>query len=226
MATTNVTPLAMWRPISAASNSGSPGGASSRRISIASSSGRAANGGASSHSLPSRSSDRYRSGWSPASGAPAPHVGARASARSRSSLRMSSSRDHTRTGSKTTTGPWNSSSTVRSGTSHGIQDSIPANCKPATNRSHVDAAHDSARRRSWALARASSEGRNSRAGKMSTVSATSELRWLDAENHRAESTVSPQNSNLAGRRPCAGNTSRMPPRTANSPRPSTRSVRW
>ena len=55
--------------------------------------------------------------------------------------------------------------------------------------------------------------------------ATSRLRWSATLNQRTSSTVSPQNSTRTGCSSVGGKTSRMPPRTANSPRRSTRSTR-
>ena len=52
-----------------------------------------------------------------------------------------------------------------------------------------------------------------------------EERWSATLNQRTSSTVSPQNSTRSGCSSVGGNTSRMPPRTANSPRRSTRSTR-
>jgi hypothetical protein len=55
--------------------------------------------------------------------------------------------------------------------------------------------------------------------------AISRLRWSATLNPRISSTVSPQNSTRTGCSSVGGKTSRMPPRTANSPRRSTSSVR-
>jgi hypothetical protein len=62
-------------------------------------------------------------------------------------------------------------------------------------------------------------------GAHNPCSATSSERWSATLNQRISSTVSPQNSTRSGCSSVGGKTSRMPPRTANSPRRSTRSVR-
>ena len=77
-----------------------------------------------------------------------------------------------------------------------------------------------------ARARTSSVSSSSRhGGAHRPCSATSRLRWSATLNQRTSSTVSPQNSTRTGCSSVGGKTSRMPPRTANSPRRSTRSVR-
>ncbi len=50
-------------------------------------------------------------------------------------------------------------------------------------------------------------------------------RWSATENERTSSTSSPKNSTRTGWSAVGGNTSRMPPRTANSPRRATMSTR-
>ena len=82
---------------------------------------------------------------------------------------------------------------------------------------------------SAARARTSSVRSTSRHGGAQSRSATpgapSMLRWSATLNHRIDSTVSPKSSIRSGCSSVGGKTSRMPPRTANSPRRSTRSVR-
>ena len=80
--------------------------------------------------------------------------------------------------------------------------------------------------RAAARARTASVRSSSRhGGAHRPCSATSRERWSATLNQRISSTVSPQNSSRSGCSSVGGKTSRMPPRTANSPRRSTRSVR-
>ncbi|CPU67756.1 Uncharacterised protein [Mycobacteroides abscessus] len=62
-------------------------------------------------------------------------------------------------------------------------------------------------------------------GAHSPCSAISRLRWSATANQRISDTSSPQNSTRSGWSSVGGKMSRMPPRTANSPRRSTMSTR-
>ncbi len=79
---------------------------------------------------------------------------------------------------------------------------------------------------SAARARTSSVSSSSRQGTAITVStAISGMeRWSATENIRISLTSSPQNSTRTGCSAVGGKTSRMPPRTANSPRRPTMST--
>ena len=78
---------------------------------------------------------------------------------------------------------------------------------------------------SAARARTSSVSSSSRHGGAQSSSTASSERWSATANRRISSTVSPQNSTRSGCSSVGGKTSTMPPRTANSPRRSTRSTR-
>ena len=67
--------------------------------------------------------------------------------------------------------------------------------------------------------------RISRGGGATTAGSTCCERWLAASNSRIDSTSSPSSSMRTGRARCGGNRSRMPPRTASSPRSSTIGMR-
>ena len=91
---------------------------------------------------------------------------------------------------------------------------------------HVERARellDAARRRARAPSSVSRISRHG--GAHSPCSATSRLRWSATENQRISSTSSPHSSMRSGWSSVGGNTSRIPPRTANSPRRSTMSTR-
>ena len=67
--------------------------------------------------------------------------------------------------------------------------------------------------------------RRSTAGWTIALSAGCSARWVNGEKARTCSISSPKSSTRSGSRPVDGNTSTMPPRTANWPRSSTRSTR-
>ena len=112
-----------------------------------------------------------------------------------------------------------------SSTSQGSHDSMPAKTSPAAMRSNASRPPGASHAISAARARIASSGRSSRQGSTSTDPSVSTLRWSETEKRRTVSTSSPQSSTRTGCGAVAGNTSRMPPRTANSPRASTRYVR-
>ena len=92
-------------------------------------------------------------------------------------------------------------------------------CRPSRKRSVCSCA------RRPASARISSSGMSSRTAGTSTLATFAVESWVDDANSRSDSTSSPQYSRRTGRRASPGNTSTTPPRTANSPRCSTRSAR-
>ena len=115
--------------------------------------------------------------------------------------------------------------TMRS-TRTGASDSMPSTAMPWPSRSSMSVAPGSCGISSSARARTASVSRISRHGGAHTpCSATSRLRWSATENQRISSTSSPQSSTRSGWSSVGGKTSRMPPRTANSPRRSTMSMR-
>ena len=71
----------------------------------------------------------------------------------------------------------------------------------------------------------SRSARRSTAGWTIALSAGCSARWVNGEKARTCSISSPKSSTRSGSRPVDGNTSTMPPRTANWPRSSTRSTR-
>src|SRR5665647_2180635 len=111
-------------------------------------------------------------------------------------------------------------------TSAGARDSMPSTAMPSATLPSMSATPGSCSARIAARSRTAVVSSTSRhGGAHSPCSATSRLRWSATLNQRISSTVSPQNSTLTGCSSVGGKTSRMPPRTANSPRRSTRSVR-
>ncbi len=104
--------------------------------------------------------------------------------------------------------------------------SIPSNTAPLDSRSSAARNWPPYRgRASSARRRTSGVGSSSRQGWTSTEATRPVESWVAAENWRRDSISSPQYSRRTGRRSVAGNTSTMPPRTANSPRCSTTSAR-
>ncbi len=108
----------------------------------------------------------------------------------------------------------------------GASDSMPSTAMPSATLSNMSCTPGSCVASVAARCRTSSVSNNSRhGGAHRPCSATSRLRWSATLNQRISSTVSPQNSTRTGCSSVGGKTSRMPPRTANSPRRSTKSVR-
>ena len=134
----------------------------------------------------------------------------------------------TRSGSTTTT--WVSSgiastSSSSSSTRTGASDSIPSTAMPAAILSVISASCGWASPSAAARRRTSSVSSSSRHGGAHSRSTFSMVRWSATANERISSTSSPQNSTRTGCCSVGGKTSTSPPRTANSPRFSTRSTR-
>ncbi len=108
----------------------------------------------------------------------------------------------------------------------GASDSIPSTAMPCASLSRMSATPGSWSARAAARSRTEAVRSSSRhGGAHNPCSVTSSERWSATLNQRISSTVSPQNSTRRGCSSVGGKTSRMPPRTANSPRRSTRSTR-
>ncbi len=141
----------------------------------------------------------------------------------------SCARARTRSGSQSSTCAPSGSTSVSScmpSTSAGVSDSMPSTAMPSATFSSRSVTPGSCGASSRARARTSSVSSSSRhGGAHRPCWATSRLRWSATANQRISSTVSPQNSTRSGCSSVGGKTSRMPPRTAKSPRRSTRSVR-
>ena len=140
----------------------------------------------------------------------------------------SCARDRARSGSSTST--WVSSgirstSSSMSSTSTGASDSIPSTAMPAAILSVSSTSCGCCRPSSAARLRTSSVSSSSRHGGAQSRSTASSVRWSATAKLRISSTSSPQNSTRRGCSSVGGKTSTMPPRTANSPRFSTRSTR-
>ncbi len=145
----------------------------------------------------------------------------------------SCARVRTRSGSSTSTwlsaGSSSTSSSISS-TRTGESDSIPSTARPSASLSVISRSCGCSRPRSAARRRTSSVSSSSRHGgahSRSSPPASSSVvvRWSATANLRISSTSSPKNSTRSGCSSVGGNTSTMPPRTANSPRFSTRSTR-
>ena len=103
---------------------------------------------------------------------------------------------------------------------------MPSTAMPSASWSNTSARPGKSTASFSARARTSSVSSSSRhGGAHSPSSATSRLRWSATLNQRTSSTASPQYSTRSGCSSVGGKTSRIPPRTANSPRFSTRSTR-
>ncbi len=110
--------------------------------------------------------------------------------------------------------------------SAGARDSMPSTAMPSATLASMSPTPGSSAASRRARSRTASVSSSSRhGGAHRPCWASSRLRWSATLNHRTSSTVSPQNSTRSGCSSVGGKTSRMPPRTANSPRRSTRSVR-
>ena len=133
-----------------------------------------------------------------------------------------------RSGSSTSTwvssGSRSTSSSISS-TRTGASDSMPSTAMPAAILSVSSSSWGWAAPSSAARRRTSSVSSSSRHGGAQSRSAFSSVRWSATEKERISSTSSPQNSTRSGCSSVGGKTSTMPPRTANSPRRSTRSTR-
>ena len=137
-------------------------------------------------------------------------------------------RVRTRSGSSTSTwlsGGSSSTSSSISSTSAGESDSIPSTAIPCASLSVISTSCGCALPSSAARRRTSSVSSSSRHGGAQTRSTGSRVRWSATANARISSISSPKNSTRKGCSSVGGKTSTMPPRTANSPRFSTRSTR-
>ncbi len=142
----------------------------------------------------------------------------------------SCARRRTRSGSTTTTSassPTMSSTGTISSTSTGASDSIPSTAIPSASFASMSAAPGSSvgQRSRLGPDRVGEQDLAARRRPQARPSATSRLRWSATANQRISSTRSPQNSTRTGWSSIGGKTSRIPPRTANSPRRSTMSTR-
>ncbi len=129
------------------------------------------------------------------------HVLARVRARSSSSASRSLARSRIRRGSTSTTLAVPGRMSVISSSpsvSHGSQLSIPSNSAPSARRSHCSRPHGCSATSLLALARTSSSGTSSRAGKISTSSRSAVLRWSLTLNVVSRSTSSPHRSMRTG----------------------------
>ena len=179
-----------------------------------------------------RYDDASKSTPSTATGPSAPMAAAShpASRNSRSVASRSAMRVRTFSGLVTNTmPPSNSSGSTCHGceVSAGISASSPAACTPsATRLSRDDKVGFDGKRRARVSAEAftSASISNWRAGNKLTCGSSSMVRWSATAKLRMSVTSSPQNSIRTGFNAVVGNTSRMPPRTANSPRVATMST--
>ena len=96
---------------------------------------------------------------------------------------------------------------------------------PADSLSSISASSGWRVARSAARARTASVSSSSRQAGAHSRSTSAMVRWSATAKVRTSSTSSPQNSTRTGCSSVGGKTSRMPPRTANSPRLVTRSTR-
>ncbi len=133
-----------------------------------------------------------------------------------------------RSGSSTSTcvrsGSRSTSSSISS-VSTGARDSMPSTACPSASFSKISASSGCSSPRALARIRTSSVSSSSRHGGAHSRVAAARVRWSATANDLISSTSSPQNSTRSGCSSVGGKTSTMPPRTANSPRFSTRSTR-
>ena len=119
-----------------------------------------------------------------------------------------------------------STSSSISSTSAGVSDSMPSTAMPCGqlvgDLGELGVLLARAPRRGDGPRSVSSSSRHGGAHSRSTLS---RVRWSATAKVRISSTSSPKNSTRSGCSSVGGNTSTMPPRTANSPRFSTRSTR-
>ena len=138
-------------------------------------------------------------------------------------------RSNVRRASETTThepSGRSSAGTGISSNSSGASASCPSACRPSAIRSSPSRNRSRCLgARARARAATASSGTSSRTGGTSTRTTGPVDSWEDGTNSRSDSISSPQYSRRTGRREVPGNTSSTPPRTANSPRCSTTSVR-
>ena len=102
---------------------------------------------------------------------------------------------------------------------------MPSTAIPWASLSVISTSCGCALPSSAARRRTSSVSSSSRHGGAQTRSTGSRVRWSATANARISSISSPKNSTRSGCSSVGGKTSTMPPRTANSPRFSTRSTR-
>ncbi len=214
-------------------------GASSQgcRVSAVSASTRP-NGDSVHHGWPSlpaaaRTSPRVRNAAAPTSTGAWPPTAAAAQLACRNSSEVrtrSCALVRIRSGSQSSTwvpaGMASSSSSSESGpTSTGASDSIPSTGMPSASLSRISASSGCCSASAAARSRTAGVSSNSRQGGAQSSGTCSMVRWSATAKVRISSTSSPQNSTRDGCSSVGGKTSRMPPRTANSPRLVTRSTR-
>ena len=108
----------------------------------------------------------------------------------------------------------------------GISDSIPSVVIPCAMRSKISSAAGYSSLAASARARMACVNKSSRQGRTDNLPTTGEVvRWLDTSKKLISSISSPKKSMRTGCSDKGRKRSIMPPRTANSPRFSTRSVR-
>ena len=162
-----------------------------------------------------------------------------ASRNSRPVLIKSAARVRTFSGSQISSGApagrWSGSVASSVGLSSGSSASMPSTGMPSASLASMSGTDPGtlfsttgcSAARAAARSRTSSVSSSSRQGTAMTVSMSISgmERWSATENIRISETSSPQNSTRTGCSRVGGNTSRMPPRTANSPRLPTMSTR-
>ena len=177
-----------------------------------------------SQSRSRRSKFTWRRGKAPSSASLAPHVAASVSANAASSSSSWVPRSRIRRGSARTTwlpAPSRSGSTRSVCSRNGSHDSMPSNCSPRSRRSHTDDPQGRRVTSDAAAAWISEVTTSSRQPKRATAATSCSERWSLTANTVSRSTSSPHRSMRTGTSAVEGNTSTIPPRTANSPRCST-----
>ena len=148
---------------------------------------------------------------------------------SRLVTRRLSARARTLSGPTTTTvavsGKYSISGTTSS-TRTGSSDSMPVTAIPSAMGSASERSAGIVSASFRAFARTSAVRAISRTGVISTDLTNPSERWSATANSRISSMSSPKKSMRTGCGASGGNTSRIPPRTATSPRRDTRSTRW
>ena len=114
----------------------------------------------------------------------------------------------------------------RSSMSIGTSDSMPSVVIPSANLANISEAAGNLLLNSRARSCISGVSKNSRQGRISIFSLTTDcVRWSEISKYLISSISSPKKSIRTGCSASGKKTSTMPPRTANSPRFSTKSVR-
>ena len=101
---------------------------------------------------------------------------------------------------------------------------MPSTAMPSAILSSMSAAPGMESVRARARARTASVSSSSRQAVAVTAPTSSMVRWSATAKEETDSISSPKKSTRTGRARVGGKTSRMPPRTANSPRFSTMST--